>query len=77
MCRPTVEGRRSGPGVGPAMRDLTHSNVHFRKALTRLPLGVASTFRYWGEDRTIYVSRGKGGRVWDIDGNPYVDYRLG
>ena len=59
------------------MRDLTHSNVHFRKALTRLPLGVASTFRYWGEDRTIYVARGKGGRVWDIDGNPYVDYRLG
>ena len=59
------------------MRDLTHSNVHFRKALTRLPLGVASTFRYWGEDRTIYVARGKGGRVWDIDGNRYVDYRLG
>ena len=59
------------------MRDLTHSNVQFRKALTRLPLGVASTFRYWGEDRTIYVARGKGGRVWDIDGNPYVDYRLG
>jgi glutamate-1-semialdehyde 2,1-aminomutase len=59
------------------MRDLTHSNVHFRKALTRLPLGVASTFRYWGEERTIYVARGKGGRIWDIDGNPYVDYRLG
>lgn len=59
------------------MRNLTKSNAQFRKALTRLPLGVSSSFRYWGDDRTIYVARGKGGRVWDIDGNPYVDYRLG
>jgi glutamate-1-semialdehyde 2,1-aminomutase len=58
-------------------RDLTKSNAHFRKAVTRLPLGVASNFRYWGEDRTIYVKQGKGGRITDIDGNVYVDYRLG
>ncbi|MFN3824557.1 MAG: aspartate aminotransferase family protein [Pseudorhodobacter sp.] len=58
-------------------RDLTKSNAQFQRALTRLPLGVASTFRYWGEERTIYVDHGKGGRVWDIDGNGYVDYRLG
>ncbi len=58
-------------------RDLTKSNTHFKKALKRLPLGVASTFRYWGDDRTIYVKHGKGGRTWDIDDNCYVDYRLG
>lgn len=58
-------------------RDLTKSNAQFKKALKRLPLGVASTFRYWGEERTIYVDHGKGGRTWDIDGNCYVDYRLG
>ena len=58
-------------------RDLTKSNAHFKKALKRLPLGVASTFRYWGDDRTIYVKHGKGGRTWDIDDNCYVDYRLG
>lgn len=57
-------------------RDLTRSNAQFRKALTKLPLGVSSTFRYWGDDRTIYVQRAKGGRIWDIDGNEYVDYRL-
>jgi glutamate-1-semialdehyde 2,1-aminomutase len=61
----------------PAKRTLTKSNAHFQKAVKRLPLGVASTFRYWGEDRTIYVDHGKGGRFWDIDGNGYVDYRLG
>ncbi len=58
-------------------RTLTRSNAQFRKSVKRLPLGVASTFRYWGDDRTIYVHHGKGGRTWDIDGNNYVDYRLG
>ncbi len=58
------------------MRSLSRSNAHFKKANTRLPLGVSSNFRYWGDDKTIYVERGEGGRVWDIDGNEYIDYRL-
>ena len=29
-----------------------------------------------GYDRTFHISRGEGG-AWDIDGNNYVDYRLG
>lgn len=58
-------------------RRLTKSNAQFQRAVRKLPLGVSSTFRYWGEDRTIYVDHGKGGRTWDIDGNGYVDYRLG
>jgi glutamate-1-semialdehyde 2,1-aminomutase len=61
----------------PTMRNLTRSNDHFLKASTKLPLGVASNFRYWGDDKTIYVDHGKGGRMWDIDGNEYIDYRLG
>ena len=31
-----------------------------------MPGGTNSNFRAWGED-TIYIDRGKGGRVWDID----------
>jgi len=58
------------------MRPLTNSNAHFDKARKRLPLGVSSNFRYWGDDQTIYVKRGKGGRIWDIDDNEYIDYRL-
>lgn len=58
-------------------RSLKKSNRHFRKALTRLPLGVSSNFRYWGEDKTIYIDHGRGGRLTDIDGNEYVDYRMG
>lgn len=48
----------------------------YRRALRSLPGGTDSNFRAWGED-TIYVDRGKGGRVWDLDGNEYVDLRMG
>src|SRR5579863_10247287 len=58
-------------------RKLTKSNAHYRKALKRLPLGVASNFRFWGEDRTIYVKEGRGARIVDLDDNVYVDYRMG
>ena len=61
----------------PPRRPLQKSNEQFARAVQRLPLGVSSTFRYWGDERTIYVNHGKGGRTWDIDGNKYVDYRLG
>jgi len=58
-------------------RTLTRSHAQFAKAVQRLPLGVASNFRYWGEERTIYIKSGRGGRITDIDDNSYVDYRLG
>jgi glutamate-1-semialdehyde 2,1-aminomutase len=58
-------------------RILTKNHAHYRQALTRLPLGVSSNFRFWGEERTIYIKYGRGGRVVDLDDNEYVDYRLG
>ena len=48
----------------------------YKRAARILPGGTNSNFRAWGED-TIYVDRGKGGRVWDADGNEYIDLRLG
>jgi glutamate-1-semialdehyde 2,1-aminomutase len=64
-------------GDAAMTRSLAKSNAHFKRAVTRLPLGVASNFRYWGEDRTIYVKSGRGARIVDLDDNSYVDYRLG
>ncbi len=58
-------------------RKLTKSNAHFQRAVKRLPLGVASNFRYWGDARTIYVKHGRGARIVDLDDNVYVDYRMG
>ena len=48
----------------------------YHRACQTLPGGTDSNFRAWGED-TIYVDRGKGGRVWDIDQNEYIDLRMG
>jgi glutamate-1-semialdehyde 2,1-aminomutase len=48
----------------------------YRRALETLPGGTNSNFRAWGDD-TVYIDRGKGGRVWDIDGNEYIDLRMG
>src|SRR3569833_1173211 len=58
-------------------RTMTQNHAHFRRAIQRLPLGVASKFRYWGEERTIYIKQGRGARIDDLDDNVYNDYRLG
>src|SRR5580700_9348241 len=72
-CAPTTHE----PRECPMSRTLTRSNEHFRRALQRMPLGVASNFRYWGEERTIYIKQGRGARIVDLDDNVYIDYRLG
>jgi glutamate-1-semialdehyde 2,1-aminomutase len=48
----------------------------YRRALKTLPGGTDSNFRAWGED-TVYIDRGQGGRIWDLDGNEYIDLRMG
>ena len=49
----------------------------FDRAMKVLAKGVSSNFRYWGPDSTPVMAKGKGARVWDADGNEYIDYRLG
>jgi glutamate-1-semialdehyde 2,1-aminomutase len=48
----------------------------YRRALQTLPGGTNSNFRAWGES-TVYIDRGKGGEIWDADGNQFVDLRMG
>ena len=63
------------PTTAPAL-NRTRQLEMYRRALETLPGGADSNFRAWGED-TVYVDRGRGGLVWDIDGNEYVDLRMG
>ena len=37
----------------------------------------APTSASGAKSKTVYVKRGKGARLWDIDDNCYIDYRLG
>lgn len=59
------------------MQPLVKSNELYKSAVKVLPLGVSSNFRYWGEKDTRFIDRGKGAHIWDVDGNRYLDYRLG
>jgi glutamate-1-semialdehyde 2,1-aminomutase len=48
----------------------------FRTAQQRIPGGVNSpvrAFRHVGVD-PFFVERGQGAKIWDIDGNEYIDY---
>jgi glutamate-1-semialdehyde 2,1-aminomutase len=59
----------------PALRRTAQLDT-YRRALQHMPGGTDSNFRAWGE-QTVYVDRGKGGNVWDLDGNEYIDLRMG
>jgi glutamate-1-semialdehyde 2,1-aminomutase len=57
-------------------RNLTQTHILFEKAKQVIPHGVNSNFRYWGDEDTLVVPRGKGAYIWDADENQYIDYRL-
>ncbi len=64
------------PKPAPAALPRDRQRALYRRALQTMPGGTDSNFRAWGED-TVYVDRGQGGRVWDIDGNEFIDLRMG
>src|SRR5919198_178316 len=48
----------------------------FERAARRLPAGVTSNFQA-GKPYPVYLARGRGSRVWDVDGAEYVDFHGG
>ena len=55
---------------------MTKSTELFARATKRIPGGVNSpvrAFRNVGGE-PFFVARGKGPRIWDVDGNEYIDY---
>ena len=49
----------------------------FERALKVISKGVSSNFRYWDDESTPVLAGGKGAKIWDADGNEFIDYRLG
>ena len=49
---------------------------HHQRAVRHIPGGVASS---WASSRPvpIWVERGEGAYVWDVDGNRYIDFHAG
>jgi glutamate-1-semialdehyde 2,1-aminomutase len=48
----------------------------FERAVRSMPNGVPSSFQA-RDPWPIYIERGEGSRVWDVDGNEYVDFHNG
>src|SRR4051794_23872639 len=57
-------------------RPSSATRAAYARARSSMPYGVSSNFRYWGDDTPV-ISRGEGACIFDVDGNAYIDYRLG
>lgn len=58
------------------MRDTSRSRALYRRALELMPGGVSSpvrAFRAVGGE-PIFIERGRGSKIYDVDGNGYIDY---
>src|SRR3954454_16533249 len=52
------------------------SGEYFDRAKAVMPSGVPSSFQR-NDPWPTYLERGQGSRVWDVDGNEYVDFHNG
>jgi glutamate-1-semialdehyde 2,1-aminomutase len=48
----------------------------FERAMRSMPNGVASNFQA-GHPYPVYLSKGQGSKVWDVDGTEYIDFHGG
>ncbi len=48
----------------------------YERAVKVMPNGVPSSFQS-NDPWPVYIERGEGSRVWDVDGNEYVDFHNG
>ncbi len=52
------------------------SQAAYERAAAVMPGGVPSSFQA-AKPRPVYLSHGAGSKVWDVDGNEYVDFHNG
>jgi glutamate-1-semialdehyde aminotransferase len=56
------------------------SDEYFEKALRRIPWGTQTNAKrpipFFGETMPKFIERGKGCRLWDMEGKEYIDFRL-
>ncbi|WP_299003755.1 aminotransferase class III-fold pyridoxal phosphate-dependent enzyme [uncultured Shewanella sp.] len=56
------------------MKPLGHALL--AQAQNHMPLGVADSYRYWGENNTVFVKHTQGCTITDEDGQEFIDFRL-
>ena len=58
------------------LANTTASKALHERALKSLPNGVTSNFQV-GDPYPVYLEKGKGSSVWDVDGTEYKDFHGG
>lgn len=76
LSAPTLANARE-----PAQRTFAKSNALYERALRTVPLATQtfskSAMNFVVGASPLFLERGDGGEVWDVDGNSYIDYILG
>ena len=70
--RLTVVGQREEAGYRART---PRSASLFARAKESLPLGVASSFQAY-EPYPLFMTDARGSRIWDVDGNEYIDFDM-
>jgi glutamate-1-semialdehyde 2,1-aminomutase len=65
----SAEYSMTNPAKPITSRLLQQSHQH-------MPMGVADSYRYWGEDNTVFVKTSEGCTITDADDQKFVDFRL-
>ena len=76
LLRPSEPPEPEKPASAESSKCPSRSEL-MAEAHKHMPQGVAENYRYWGDDRTVFVDRAKGCEIIDADGKTYVDFRLG
>ena len=59
------------------MFSFKRSQELYAEALKTFVKGVGSNERAGARPYPVYIARGKGSHIWDVDGNEYIDYQMG
>jgi len=57
--------------------EFKESKELYERAKHSIPAGVSSAFRAFQRPVPLFIHRGEGARIYDVDGNEYLDYALG
>lgn len=61
----------------PVPYTFARSRELYERALRSIPGGVNSGIRKMEQPVPLYFARGRGSRLWDVDGNEYIDFQIG
>ena len=75
-ARPTSAVRIATEETAALVARTPASQALHERASKHLPYGVASTF-HANDPYPIYLARGQGSHVWDVDGTEYLDFHGG